>query len=238
MSAVVLAPASGSNTGESLPVASRRHTFGLLAILLLIIYGGIRSHGPSTAPAVPQHLLRLYAGVMLGEWALVFYVWRGIRHTGLSLGDLIGRRWRGWMSFFRGMLLTAAFWLVWEGTARLLHLLLGSSDTANVKAMLPRTVLEIAVWCLLSCTAGLCEELVYRGYLQRQFAAWTRNAAAAIIIQAVIFGVSHGYQGLKQVLIISVLGLLYGALAHWRRSLVPGMAAHAWSDIYGGWLRP
>jgi hypothetical protein len=31
---------------------------------------------------------------------------------------------------------------------------------------------------------------------------------------------------------------LYGILANWRRTLVPGMAAHAWSDIYGGWLHP
>jgi membrane protease YdiL (CAAX protease family) len=238
MSAVVFESAGSTNARESSAVASRRHTFGLLAILLLIIYGGVRSHGPSSGPSAAPHLLRLYAGVMLGEWTLVFYVWRGIRRSGLSLRDLIGSRWRGWGSFFRGTLLTAAFWLVWEGSARLLHLLLGSSDTSNVNAMLPRTVLEIAVWCLLSCTAGFCEEIVYRGYLQRQFAAWTRNAAVAILLQALIFGVSHGYQGVKQVLIISVLGLLYGALAHWRRSLVPGMAAHAWSDVYGGWLRP
>ena len=225
-------PANGSR-----PIASPRHTFGLLAILTLIVYGGIRSHGPSTGPAVPPHLLRLYAGVLLGEWALVFYVWRGIRRHGLSLPDLMGSRRRGWTAFLRGMLITAAFWIVWEGSARLLHRLLGSGDISNVRAMLPRTVLEISVWCLLSCTAGFCEEIVYRGYLQRQFAAWTGNAAAAIAIQAAVFGVSHGYQGLRQVVIISVLGGLYGVVAHWRRSLLPGMAAHAWSDIYGGWLR-
>jgi membrane protease YdiL (CAAX protease family) len=59
---------------------------------------------------------------------------------------------------------------------------------------------------------------------------------AALVLQAVIFGVSHGYQGWKQVVIISVLGLLFGLLAHWRKSLVPGMAAHAWADIYSGLL--
>lgn len=237
MNVAVLAPPSTSNPSEFREVASRRHTFGLLAIIGLIIYGGIRSHGPSTGPAVPPHLLRLYAGVLLGEWALVFYVWRGIRRAGLSLRELIGVEWQGWGSFLRGVLITASFWLVWEGSARLMHALLGRSDTSNVSAMLPRTVLEISVWCLLSCTAGFCEEVVYRGYLQRQFAAWTGSAVVAIAIQAVVFGVSHGYQGLKQVVIITVLGVLYGVLAHWRRSLLPGMAAHAWSDVYGGWLR-
>lgn len=219
-------------------MASRGHTVGLFAILGLITYAGIRSHGPSTGQAVPAHLLRLYAGVLLGEWALVFYVWRGIRRTGVSLRGLIGAYWRGWPPFFRGTLITAVFWLVWEGSARLLHLLLGPSETSNVSAMLPRTFLEITVWCLLSCTAGFCEEVVYRGYLQRQFFAWTGSVAGAIALQAVVFGISHGYQGSRQVVIITVLGALYGVLAHWRRSLVPGIAAHAWSDIYGGWLCP
>lgn len=238
MSASTLSPTRRPDAADFRPVAPLWHALGLLAILALVTYGGIRSLGPSSGHAAPPHPLRLYAGVMLGEWALVFYVWRGIRRAGVSLRSLIGSRWHGWASFFSGALLTAAFWLVWEGTARALHLLLGPSDTSNVNAILPRTILEIAAWCAVSCTAGFCEEVVYRGYLQRQFAAWTGSAAAAITLQAVVFGVSHGYQGLKQVLIISVLGVLYGVLAHWRRSLVPGMAAHAWSDIYGGWLHP
>ena len=238
MSTAMLGPTQDSKTTTSAAVASERHTFGLLAIIALITYAGIRSHGPSSGPAAPQHLLGLYTGVMLGEWALVIYVWRGIRRKGLALSDLMGFRRRGWTSFFRGLLITVVFWFVWEGSARLLHLLLGSGDIANVRAMLPGTAPEIIAWCVLSCTAGFCEELVYRGYLQRQFAAWTGNMASAITLQAAVFGISHGYQGLKQVLIITVLGALYGILAHWRRNLLPGMAAHAWSDIYGGWLHP
>jgi membrane protease YdiL (CAAX protease family) len=77
-----------------------------------------------------------------------------------------------------------------------------------------------------------------RGYLQRQFAAITRSGAAGLVLQAIAFGVSHAYQGWKQVVIISVLGLLYGLLARWRRTLLPGMVTHAWSDIFGGWIHP
>jgi uncharacterized protein len=91
---------------------------------------------------------------------------------------------------------------------------------------------------MVSSTAGFCEEVLYRGYLQRQFAAWTGSAPAAIAIQAIIFGASHGDQRTRLVVIITVLGALYGILAQCRRTLVPGIAAHAWSDIYGGWLRP
>ena len=35
-------------------------------------------------------------------------------------------------------------------------------------------------------------------------------------------------------IVITVLGVLYGLLALARRNLRPGMIAHAWSDVYGG----
>jgi membrane protease YdiL (CAAX protease family) len=61
--------------------------------------------------------------------------------------------------------------------------------------------------------------------------ALTGSAALAVLAQAVLFGVCHWYQGSKLVITIMVLGLLYGILAHWRKSLRPGMISHAWSDI-------
>jgi membrane protease YdiL (CAAX protease family) len=195
-------------------------------------YGTTAKVGPAT------NLVQLYLIVIAGEWALVFYVWRGIRRSGVTLRELIGGNWSDARAFGRNFAIAVLFWFVWEGSARAMHLLLGPSDTANVTAMLPRNSLQIVLWCLVSCTAGFCEEVLYRGYLQHQFAAWTGGAPAAIAIQAVIFGASHGYQGTKQMVIISVLGALYGILANWRRTLVPGMAAHVWSDIYGGWLHP
>jgi membrane protease YdiL (CAAX protease family) len=83
----------------------------------------------------------------------------------------------------------------------------------------------------MSMTAGFCEELVFRGYFQKQFLALTRSAAFAVLAQAVLFGICHWYQGVKQVILISALGALYGILAQWRKSLRPGMISHAWSDV-------
>jgi membrane protease YdiL (CAAX protease family) len=83
----------------------------------------------------------------------------------------------------------------------------------------------------MSVTAGFCEELVYRGYLQKQFLALTGNAALAVLAQALLFGVGHWYQGIKMVIIITLLGLLFGGFAYWRKSLRPGMIAHALGDI-------
>jgi membrane protease YdiL (CAAX protease family) len=69
-------------------------------------------------------------------------------------------------------------------SGRGMHWLLGPSDTRNVASMLPRTVLEIFIWILVSVSAGICEEFVYRGYLQRQFAAMTRSVSAALVLQS------------------------------------------------------
>jgi len=218
------------------PIAPLWHTVGLLLILALITYGGVRTHGTTAKASPATNLVQLYLTVMAGEWMLVFYVWRGIRRREVTLRELIGGNWSDAGAFGRNFAIAVLFWFVWEGSARAMHLLLGPSDTANVSAMLPRNSVQIVVWCLVSCTAGFCEEVLYRGYLQHQFAAWTGSGPAAIAMQAVIFGASHGYQGTKQMMIITVLGALYGILAHWRRTLVPGMAAHAWSDIYAGWL--
>jgi membrane protease YdiL (CAAX protease family) len=52
-----------------------------------------------------------------------------------------------------------------------------------------------------------------------------------------VFGLAHAYQGWKAVVVISVLGVLYGLLAAWRRNLRANIVAHAASDIWEGWLK-
>ena len=64
----------------------------------------------------------------------------------------------------------------------------------------------------------------------------TRNSAAAVSLQAILFGISHGYQGLCAIIIIILFGFLFGILAFWRKSLRPGMILHTWSAIYAGYL--
>ena len=49
-------------------------------------------------------------------------------------------------------------------------------------------------------------------------------------MQGIIFGAAHGYQGPKYMVMISVYNFLFGAMVHWRRSLLPGMAAHFLQD--------
>jgi membrane protease YdiL (CAAX protease family) len=93
------------------------------------------------------------------------------------------------------------------------------------------------LWIVLSVSAGICEEAIFRGYLQRQFIALTGNIAAGIVLSGIAFGAAHLYQGFPQALQIAVLGVLGGILAHYCKSVRPGMIAHSLQDILGGLIR-
>jgi membrane protease YdiL (CAAX protease family) len=174
----------------------------------------------------------LYLAIIASEWALCLYIWMGTCRPGAaSMRELIGGRWGSVKAVSLDVAIAAAFWLVWSLVAIAVSFVLRPVSSPATAFLNPKGGVEITLWVLMSMTAGFCEELIYRGYLQRQLLALTGSAALAVMLQAVIFGAGHWYQGGKKVIIISVLGVLFGLLAHWRKSLRPGMIAHAWEDV-------
>jgi membrane protease YdiL (CAAX protease family) len=217
------------------------HTALLIAALFAMAAYG--AYLQSTAPAGPQLVqhrgsaLPLYLFLIASEWGLLrFVIAGGLVKTGTPFRDLLGERWTGWRDIARDVLIALAAWAVWTGAEVLLAPVLGKDTAKSIDSLLPRGPLEITVWVALSISAGFCEEAIFRGYLQKQFQAMTGSALLALALQAVIFGVSHGYQGLRNVVVITVFGAFFGALALWRRSIKPGMILHAWTDIFSGIL--
>jgi uncharacterized protein len=222
-------------------IAPLWHTVALIVVLFAI--AGYGAYAQSTAPAGPQlvahrgSVLMLYVFLIASEWGLLRFVTAGgMKRTGTRFRDLLGERWSSWRDVARDVLIALVAWAVWTGAEALVAPMLGKDTAKSIDSMLPRGALEVSVWVLLSISAGFCEEAIFRGYLQKQFQAITGSAALAILIQAVIFGISHGYQGLRNVIVISIFGALFGALALWRRSIKPGMILHAWTDIFSGIL--
>jgi hypothetical protein len=103
--------------------------------------------------------------------------------------------------------------------------------------LLPQSLVEIVIWIATSITAGICEEMVFRGYLQKQIRALSGSVVVGVLGQGLVFGLMHAYQGWKNTVVIIVLGVLYGALAAWRRNLGANIVAHAWGDVWEGWLK-
>ena len=224
------------------PAAGRRllaplwHTAVLIAFFLaLAAYG---AYAQNTAGAGPQPVghrdstVPLYLGVIAGQWGLIRFVMLGLRKSGTRLRDLLGERWSSWKDVARDVLIALTVWALWMTGETFMAQRLGTGK--DLSSLLPRGPAEIALWIAVSVTAGFAEETIFRGYLQKQFVALTGSALAAVLIQAVIFGVSHGYQGLRNVITISVFGAVFGVLAWWRRSLKPGIVLHAWTDIFSG----
>ncbi|HEY1939530.1 MAG TPA: CPBP family intramembrane glutamic endopeptidase [Candidatus Angelobacter sp.] len=64
-----------------------------------------------------------------------------------------------------------------------------------------------------------------------------KNATAGLVLQGILFGAAHAYQGPKQMFIIALLGCMLGNLAQWRKSTRPGMISHFLQDMVGGIIR-
>jgi membrane protease YdiL (CAAX protease family) len=181
--------------------------------------------------------IHVYTVAALMDWALLYYCWAGVHSRGGNLTTLSGGRWTSWKGVAIDIAIALPFWVAWEGAAYGVHWLLGPSNAKSVDSLLPQSRLEILVWIGTCITAGICEEMAFRGYLQRQFHALTGNVAMAVLAQGIVFGLFHFYQGWKNVIVIAVLGVLYGALVAWRKNLGASIIAHAWSDVWEGWLK-
>lgn len=228
--------------GQAVPelLASRAHTAAFVGVFLLLTVAGslFQLSAPSHPGRLQQHpgVIRLYVSLIVAEWALVFWVSRGVRRSGTRLGDLPGGRWSSPTQIGTDALIAAAIWTLWVGGQLARDHWFGPDPAASIGTLLPRQPIEAVLWIALSVSAGFCEEVAFRGYLQRQFAALTGNSVLAVVMQAVLFGISHGYQGVRATATIAAYGMLLGLVALWRRSLRPGMLAHAWSDIFAGLL--
>jgi len=183
--------------------------------------------------------IALYSFTICFELILLAYVWfLGIRPTGTKFKEVIGGSWASARDVWRDVGVACLFWIVVVVFLVLSGHILGKNSDMNkvFPIIMPRGPLEMTVWVLLSVSAGFCEEFVFRGYLQKQFFALTGSDAAAIAVQAIIFGAAHQYQGIKGMTTITIYGALFGVLATMRKSLRPGMIQHAMQDSSAGIL--
>jgi membrane protease YdiL (CAAX protease family) len=227
------AASTQSEAGLYLPVAGALHTIFLFVILGAWAFLG-QNMVSRIATAANPHRIRTYVLTIIFEWLLFAYVAAGVWLHGESLRVILGSRWQSFRQFARDMGIAAAFWIVAALVLFVLAQLLNTGATRrDIQFLLPRSGIEFALWIALSITAGICEEAIFRGYLQRQLMALTTSAPAGILLSAAAFGVGHAYQGSRMMILIAIYGVLFGVLAHWRGSVRPGMIAHTWQDSLG-----
>ena len=77
---------------------------------------------------------------------------------------------------------------------------------------------------LVAVTPGVCEELLFRGFVQTRLVQ-RFGPALGILVAAALFAAMHMHP--MQSFIVFPVGVLFGVLAWASRSVVPSMAAHA-----------
>jgi membrane protease YdiL (CAAX protease family) len=232
--------AQGTSAGGTQPVASTRHFLVFLGITAAVTLAGFAAqHRPVAGGGLVEtreQVIPIYLSVTAMNWLLVFFVWRGVHRRGHTFRSLIQGRWLNIRDVLRDVGIAAAFWGVLLGAAWGLDRFLSQGQARSLELLLPRSTVEVGVWILTSISAGFCEEFVFRGYVQSQLLSWSGSTPISVLGQSLLFGLMHAYQGWMLAIRIVVIGVLFGVLAAWRKTLRVGMVAHAWQDIWAGWL--
>ena len=215
------------------PIAAWLHTAFILALLV-----GTTTAGRMRTAAPTHHAsntLRYVSSIVL-EWVLLGLVIAGIRQRKAFLLQAFRSKAQtlssalslGLMVYVMGFMAIACVALIIQLTPLARH-----SNEAVVLALLPHSPLQFFLWFLVSLTAGICEELIFRGYLLQQFTAWTNRPILAVLITALLFGSVHLYEGLAAILPLSALAIVYGLVVrHFRGDLRMVIIAHTLQDFF------
>lgn len=187
---------------------------------------------------VPNARLREYRSTLVEQWmlaAVILLLWAYHTRSWAELGLRAPEGWRLWLgaalvvataALFRAQVRSVAA----RPAARAsLRQRLGALDP-----VLPHTLSEFRTFLALSFTAGVCEELLFRGFFIWVLSPWLTWWGAAVL-GTVLFGLAHSYQGRAGMIRAGVAGLVMAIVYAACGSLLPGMALHAIIDMGGGW---
>jgi len=97
----------------------------------------------------------------------------------------------------------------------------------------PQSTKEKRVFALLAITAGICEEILFRGLLMAALAE-VAGTWPAVVLSTAIFGLGHAYQGWKGIGKTAAAGLVMALLAVGSGSLFVPILLHAVGDLTSG----
>jgi len=186
---------------------------------------------------VPRMRVWLYRQAVVIQWTLsalllALWVWR--RRSWSDLGLV-------WHGGTRTNLAVAVVVIVVAGVALQLPRAFRDPDTlarirrrlAHMPRMIPVGMDEMRLFYLLSFTAGVCEELLFRGFLfwyAMHFMPWPWAAVVTVLL----FGVGHSYQGPTGMITTAIAGSVFMGLYLASGSLYLSMLVHMLTDSYSG----
>ena len=228
-----------------LPVAPLWHTFILIAVIVLLSVAGAEEFsGPQPVGQSHANLCddrrhgTLHAGVGLFRFAVEessFPIVASVPfpeifdRSHIDFGLALG--------FWIGSLFTLAtigiFWTLIEAAIKHRPLLFpGKPLTPDASQqqtlhtlthLAPTNGSEVAAWIFLCIHGRHSGRGGVSRLFHRQFTAWARGAVAVgVVVSALLFGAAHGYQGARNMVLLTIFGVLFSVLALFRGSLRPG----------------
>jgi len=181
---------------------------------------------------------RLYTRTIVEQWLLTAAAVALTLVNARPLSTLwldVPQGWRLWLGF--GLPVAYAGLAIAQ-----LRAVAGSSEArerlrrqlAPLRALVPHDAREWRLFQPLAVTAGVCEELLFRGYLVWLLTPWLGVYGAALA-SVVSFGLAHSYQGIAFAPRAFAAGVVMALLALVTGSVIPGMLLHAAVDLGGGY---
>ena len=105
---------------------------------------------------------------------------------------------------------------------------------ARVRLIAPRTPREFGLFYLVSLSAGIAEELTYRGLLFTLLAALLGSWWGSALVASALFGIVHLFQGWRSAGIAALMGLREHLVVGLTGTLFVAMVVHALHDAVTG----
>ena len=215
------------------------HVMLFAIVLALPTWGAIRTALLLASPQPERSRPAIYRAAIRTQWALALAV--------LVVWMVPARPW-GPLGLAGPATLPALSASAWVLAGVALVLLLRARAFGNAKALaakrirlrrtqgfMPRTSEELRAFLPLAVTAGVCEELVFRG-----FVTWYLQpivgTVGAVAIAAALFGLSHAHLGARGVLFTAIVGAWLGGICIMTGSLYVAMAIHVLIDLQAGFF--
>jgi membrane protease YdiL (CAAX protease family) len=191
------------------------------------------------AAALPAARCRTYSRAMIFEWSITAVLlswWLLLGHSTGEIGLHIQVSGWQWLALAVSVVATVLFSLYsWRAAASSGDLAEVLDQIGNLTLVVPHTRAELRRFGWLSVTAGICEEILYRGLLMTALAA-VIGLWPAVVVSSLVFGLGHAYQGLAGILRTSAIGLVLAMVVVLTGSLPFAMVIHAVIDLVQGRL--
>jgi membrane protease YdiL (CAAX protease family) len=170
--------------------------------------------------------------VLVLHWSTTFVMIAQVYRAGGTLSDL-GLR----LSAFRVVVAVLVFAAAGSGMLWLRHALAATTwpipaePPSGWQAIYPFTWSERVMMLFLATTAGICEELIYRGYALRVLAGRGMKVWLALLLSGLSFSLVHGLAGAFLLPVFLIVHLLFAMIFLWRKSLWPVIYVHVLWDM-------